>query len=146
MISFKGPFTIPSYIACKTNKIVTFLRLFPPSALLSLHLYDQFLLPSVKARELLRRYDDTRTRPFPALFWILISLIISAPYGIHPKFSESMAQNFLCGLQHVAFSPKWLSQPIAQFTLVLTVCHIRVALQFQFNGTDCFPILFSQMA
>ena len=75
-------------------------------------------------------------------FGFLISLIISAPYGVHPKFFESMAQNFLCGLRHVPFSPKWLSQPIAQFTLVLTVCHIRVALQFQFNGTDCLPILF----
>ena len=28
-------------------------------------------------------------------FGFLISLIISAPYGVHPKFFESMAQNFL---------------------------------------------------
>ena len=75
-------------------------------------------------------------------FRLLIAIIIATPYGTHSKILKPVAQNLSDSFRYITSAPERLSQPIAQLTLVIPVCHFCMPVQYQFNRSDSFPILF----
>ena len=73
-------------------------------------------------------YDGNKSKFLLYSFGLFISIVIATPYCGHSKRLKSSFHKCMCRFRHIPSAPEWFSQPITEFTFIISICHVCMSI------------------